>query len=73
MSLHPSVLAVKAYKAAHPEVDFKGQTVRLTRTADGGYEATGHEPTDPKAEAMLNSCCCHPWLPRHHAPIEEES
>lgn len=60
------MLAVSAYKSAHPDVDFTGQSIRLQRLADGGYIAVGHEPTPAYVTAALARCCCHPDLPRHH-------
>ncbi len=67
MSRHPSVLAVNAYKAAHPGVDFAGQSILVERAEDGRYVAIGHEPTPPEVEAAFARCCCHPDQPRGHA------
>ncbi len=70
MSRHPSVLAVSAYRAANPGVDFSGQVFLLDRTEDGGYVVTGHAPRDERS-AMLDRCCRFPDDPRGpalHAP-----
>ncbi len=67
MSRHPTILAVNAYKAAHPDVDFRGQMIRLDRDENGGYVAVGHEPTPPEVVAEFARCCCHPDQPRGHA------
>lgn len=50
------IAAIRAYKQAHPDVDWDTNIVRLRHTADG-FTATGHEPRDPRVEAMLNRCC----------------
>lgn len=50
------IAAIRAYKAAHPDVDWTANIVRLKHTADG-FQAIGHELKDPRVEAMLDRCC----------------
>jgi hypothetical protein len=62
VSPHPAAVAAKAYKAAHPDVDFKGQTIYLRLGDEGQWEAYGHgEGARDERSRALDMCCCHPW------------
>lgn len=63
---HPTVVAVREYQEAHPELDFSKVSVELRPNGDGTYTAVGHREMLPGELWDLDRCCCHPDKPRHH-------
>lgn len=63
---HPTLVAIRKYRAEHPEADVKGMMIQLQRNDDGTYTGVSHRMIEPWEEEMFGRCCCHPGKPRHH-------
>lgn len=62
---HPMITLGRTYRAEHPDVDWNTHDIGFRRV-DSAWEVIGHRPKDPRVEAMLDRCCCHPDQPRGH-------